>query len=93
MKFGIQIVYPNFPHDMKNYVLSDFTHPRLNLNTTLAEFNNSANGQGFFVRKIPTDMAPEGHYGLLGLHERAELIGGRLTIESEPNRGTSVKEG
>lgn len=50
----------------------------------------SDDGCGFIVPESPAELAPEGHYGLLGLHERAELIGGRLTIQSEPNRGTLV---
>ncbi len=32
----------------------------------------------------------EHHLGLLGMRERAELLGGRLTIESNPGQGTSV---
>lgn len=32
----------------------------------------------------------EGHLGLHGIHERATLLGGSLTIESEPGRGTSL---
>ena len=48
-------------------------------------------GRGFNVPDSPTDMAPEGHFGLLGLYERAELIGGRLTIESVTDQGTEVK--
>jgi signal transduction histidine kinase len=35
--------------------------------------------------------APEGHYGLAGMRERAELIGGRLTIWSEAGDGTEVE--
>ena len=31
-----------------------------------------------------------GHYGLLGIRERAKLIGGRLEIESQPGQGTSL---
>jgi signal transduction histidine kinase len=30
----------------------------------------------------------QGHYGLVGLHEQAHLIGARLTIDSSPGRGT-----
>lgn len=30
------------------------------------------------------------HLGLWGIRERAELLGGKLTIESEPGRGTSL---
>jgi signal transduction histidine kinase len=39
----------------------------------------------------PADLAPRGHFGLLGLYERAELIGARLTIESRPGTGTRVE--
>jgi signal transduction histidine kinase len=49
------------------------------------------NGQGFTVPDNRTSFAPAGHYGLLGLHERAELIGARLAIQSAPGRGTTVR--
>lgn len=32
-----------------------------------------------------------GHYGLLGLRERARLVGGRLEIESTSGRGTTLR--
>jgi signal transduction histidine kinase len=32
----------------------------------------------------------EHHLGILGMRERAELLGGQLTIESAPGMGTSV---
>jgi signal transduction histidine kinase len=48
------------------------------------------NGKGFNVPKSPAEFAPGGHYGLLGLHERAELIGARLEIDSAPGAGTRV---
>ncbi len=36
-------------------------------------------------------MGKEGHYGLRGMPERASVIGGRLTVWSEPNIGTEVE--
>jgi len=48
------------------------------------------NGVGFDVPKSPAEFAPGGHYGLLGLHERAELIGAALEIISAPGQGTRV---
>ncbi len=48
------------------------------------------NGKGFAVPKSPAEFAPSGHYGLLGLHERAELIGAALEINSVLGQGTRL---
>jgi len=50
----------------------------------------SDNGRGFQVPASPAELAPSGHFGLLGLHERAELIGAHLDIQSSPGQGTLV---
>ncbi len=47
-------------------------------------------GQGFNVPKSPTDFAPSGHFGLLGIRERADLIGARLEVRSEAGQGTRL---
>jgi len=47
-------------------------------------------GIGFAVPKSPTDFAPAGHFGLLGMRERADLIGGILEVKSEAGEGTSL---
>ena len=53
-------------------------------------------GIGFSVPKSPTDFAPSGHFGLLGMRERADLIGARLEVQSaqspkgEAGRGTRL---
>ena len=49
------------------------------------------NGKGFEVPKSPAEFAPSGHYGLLGLHERAELIGAALEIHSAPGQGAHLR--
>ena len=41
------------------------------------------NGLGFDPNNIPS-----GHYGLLGLRERARLISGTLTLDTAPQKGT-----
>jgi signal transduction histidine kinase len=48
------------------------------------------NGQGFEVPKSPEEFAPSGHYGLLGMHERAELIGAALELRSSTGKGTQL---
>jgi len=47
-------------------------------------------GHGFQVPASPAEFAPQGHFGLLGLHERADLIGARLDIQSTPGHGARV---
>jgi len=46
------------------------------------------NGRGF-LHGSP-QLGSKGHLGLQGMHERAAIIGGQLTIESEPGRGTCI---
>lgn len=48
-------------------------------------------GRGFEVPESPAEFAPHGHFGLLGMHERADLIGASLEIESGPALGTSIQ--
>lgn len=52
------------------------------------------NGDGFdprFVRQEPGDGEEgEGGYGLQGIRERLDLIGGSLHLESSPGRGTHL---
>ena len=50
----------------------------------------SDNGNGFMVPKSPTEFAPNGHFGLMGVHERADLIGARLEIESTLGKGSRL---
>ena len=43
------------------------------------------NGRGFDPSQLP-----KGHYGLLGMQERAEEIGGTLTVDSSSADGSRV---
>lgn len=50
----------------------------------------SDNGIGFDVPESPAEFVPSGHYGLLGLFERAEMIFAKLAIDSKPGQGTKL---
>jgi signal transduction histidine kinase len=43
-------------------------------------------GRGFNLEQVQR----AGHLGLLGIRERAESLGGKLTIESQPGQGTAL---
>ncbi len=48
------------------------------------------NGKGFRVPSSPAEFAPGGHYGLLGMFERATLTGGTLQVRSAPDEGAQI---
>lgn len=47
-------------------------------------------GKGFDVHAVMESAQEESKLGLYGMRERAELVGGRLQIESTPGKGSSV---
>jgi signal transduction histidine kinase len=48
------------------------------------------NGQGFELPKLLGDFASRGKLGLLGMHERAHLLGSNLSVESQVGKGTTI---
>jgi signal transduction histidine kinase len=51
----------------------------------------SDDGRGFEVPARPDQFAAQGHFGLLGIHERADLIGARVKIDAAPGKGSRVE--
>jgi signal transduction histidine kinase len=47
-------------------------------------------GKGFEVPNNPAEFPEKGHFGLLGLQERSELIHAELEIVSRPGKGTTI---
>lgn len=72
---------------------SHASHAELKISFESAEIKMEVNdnGNGFFVPISPTEFASNGHFGLLGVRERADLIGARLEIESALGKGTNLK--
>jgi signal transduction histidine kinase len=67
-----------------------------NVSVTLEERNGTAvvvvedDGCGFEPETLKLSAGRARRLGLLGMEERAALIGGRITIESRPGAGTAV---
>jgi len=47
-------------------------------------------GRGFVVPETPYALAHRGHFGLMGIRERALRLGGHLSLHSRPGQGTSL---
>ena len=48
------------------------------------------NGKGFELPEKVAELAPVGKLGLVGMQERARLVGAHLTVTSEPSEGTII---
>jgi signal transduction histidine kinase len=58
----------------------------LNFDTRSVQLSVRDDGRGF----DPAAQIADGHFGLIGMRERAEQIGGVLTIDSANERGTQI---
>jgi two-component system, NarL family, sensor histidine kinase UhpB len=47
-------------------------------------------GRGFEVPAYLNDLTRTGHFGLIGMRERAQLVNGQLEIMSAPGEGTTI---
>ncbi|MGB3717211.1 MAG: sensor histidine kinase, partial [Candidatus Promineifilaceae bacterium] len=63
---------------------------RINFTQDAVLLDIADDGCGFEVPESPAEMALGGHFGLLGMQERAELIGAHLTVISAPGQDTRV---
>lgn len=48
-------------------------------------------GRGFDAEQTFTSAEARGHFGVIGMRERAEAAGGQLVVRSEPGHGTIVR--
>jgi two-component system sensor histidine kinase UhpB len=62
----------------------------INYASTSLHLSVKDDGKGFVVPDQPGYLSQGGHFGLLGLRERAELIKGDLEVTSSPGAGTTV---
>ncbi len=72
-------------------------HAQATLAVITVEFTDSTvqlkiqdNGRGFSPPALTGDLTPSGRLGLMGMYERARLLGGTLEVQSELGVGTRV---
>lgn len=72
-------------HNVCKHAQADELLVQLQFKTDTIHLIIQDNGCGFDVGQIP-----QGHYGLIGINERTKLLGGKLTICSETQLGTTL---
>jgi signal transduction histidine kinase len=48
-------------------------------------------GKGFQIPDQLNDLTQTGHFGLVGMRERAQMVNGKLSVKSVPGQGTNIE--
>jgi len=73
-------------HSSAGHVALEISHEDTGTTLTVTD-----DGRGFSVPRRLSALAQRGHYGLLGMAERLEILGGRLEVRSQPGEGTTIR--
>jgi signal transduction histidine kinase len=71
---------------------ADATHvvTTVELTDSIVKMTVEDDGKGFNPPTLTDHPAAAGKLGLIGMHERARLLGGSLAVKSRPGQGTRV---
>jgi signal transduction histidine kinase len=65
-------------------------HVRFTMDAEETRLKIFDNGKGFDARNNWAELARQGHFGLAGAAERVSALGGVFTVESQPQKGTTI---
>ena len=103
VRFQVSGSYRDLPHEVETHLLrlgqeaisnavrhaqAKQIHIDLQFDTKHLRLSVRDDGIGFSGQ--PTTSASEGHFGLVGMRERAQQIGGKLNVNSIPGEGTEI---
>jgi PAS domain S-box-containing protein len=91
VRMGLFRIYQELLNNVVRHANASQVTVHFHIHETQAELEVADNGQGFEVPRRWVENVRHGHYGLVGLQERAEALGGSVKIRSTVGQGTNVK--
>ncbi|RKY40964.1 MAG: hypothetical protein DRP85_07520 [Candidatus Makaraimicrobium thalassicum] len=76
--------------NMIKYSQAKSAHVKLEVLSNAHRLSIQDDGKGFDYKKLLRERARGGKLGLTGLEERAELLGGSMTIDTAPGKGMKL---
>lgn len=77
-------------HNVERHAAADSVTIELTFDADRVRLEMTDDGSGFELPQNLTELPEAGKLGLIGMHERAQLVGGKLEILSRPNAGTRI---
>ncbi len=77
-------------HNASRYAQAQHISVRLAYDASEVRATIEDDGVGFDAPEVPSAYARNGHFGLMGMQERAQLFGGSVYVKSARGAGTTV---
>jgi signal transduction histidine kinase len=77
-------------HNVVAHAQASWVHVEVRFERNGIALRVEDDGVGFDVPTHPFSLAQQGHLGLLGMYERTQAHGGRLQVQSDTGKGTTV---
>jgi signal transduction histidine kinase len=91
LRLSLFRIYQQAIHNVARHAEATEMHIRFSWDDEMIILEIEDNGKGFEVPRQWPDLAREEHFGLAGIAERAESIGGKLEIVSALGSGTLIR--
>jgi len=91
MRLALYRVYQEAMNNIAKHAEARHVRVRLHLDDGHVVLAVQDDGRGFVLPARWIELGREAHYGLLGISERADALGGRLEVEAAPGQGTTVR--
>lgn len=91
MRLALYRIYQEAMNNIVKHAQAQEVTVRLMLNENKVVLEVHDDGRGFALPERWIELGRKEHYGLLGISERADGLGGHLHVASEPGQGTTVR--
>jgi signal transduction histidine kinase len=77
-------------HNVEHHAAASSVTVQLWFEPELTRMEVRDDGRGFEAPRNMRQLTEQGKLGLIGMHERAQLVGGTIQIDSRPGTGTAI---
>ncbi len=77
-------------HNVELHAAASSVTVQVRFDPTLIRMEVRDDGRGFPASRDMRRLTEQGKLGLIGMHERAQLVGGRVLVDSRPGAGTAI---
>lgn len=91
VRIGLFRIYQESLNNIRRHAQAHNIFVRFEFDDQRVELTVQDDGIGFQVPNHWVVLPRQGHYGLVGMRERAEALGGQFELSSTPGKGTNFK--